>query len=278
MKSVWNLTIVLMTLLSSGLCASAETPDATWPTVAWPESGRRFHWPRVARQSRRRSLETPMARRPWARLSGANRHGRPCLRGRNERRKDRTRKGIGSAVWPRDLAGFLAGRNVGAVHRPNAMVIGSVRRRSTTASRCSSRACEMSWSASMHKPVENAGELILLNSSRRLFQPLVLSVRHLVVGDSVYVQAAAGFCKLDKRTGEVDWRVLSDFGGMFGSAFSSPVLRRICGKDQIVVQTRQTLAGVDPESGKILWSQRIPATLGMNILTPVVIGDHDFYQ
>jgi outer membrane protein assembly factor BamB len=98
----------------------------------------------------------------------------------------------------------------------------------------------------------------------------------LVVGDHVYVQAAAGFCKLDKRTGGVVWRVLTDSGGMFGSAFSSPVLRRICGKDQIVVQTRQTLAGVDPESGKVLWSQQIPAMLGMNILTPVVIGDSIF--
>jgi glycosyltransferase involved in cell wall biosynthesis len=32
----------------------------------------------------------------------------------------------------------------------------------------------------------------------------------LVVGDFVYVQAGAGFCKLDKQTGKVLWRVLTD--------------------------------------------------------------------
>ncbi len=49
----------------------------------------------------------------------------------------------------------------------------------------------------------------------------------LVVGDHVYVQAGTGFCKVDKRTGEVVWRVLVDAGGMFGSAFSSPVYERL---------------------------------------------------
>ena len=100
----------------------------------------------------------------------------------------------------------------------------------------------------------------------------------LVVGDHVYVQAAAGFCKLDKQTGKVVWRVLADGGGMFGSAFSSPVLATLCGRTQLVVQTRQKLAGVDPESGKVLWSQDIPAMLGMNILTPTVQGDTDLHQ
>lgn len=98
----------------------------------------------------------------------------------------------------------------------------------------------------------------------------------LVVGDHVYVQAASGFCKLDKQTGKVVWRVLEDGGGMYGSAFSSPILTNLGGKAQIVVQTRQKLAGVDPESGKVLWSETIPAMLGMNILTPIVQGDRIF--
>ena len=44
----------------------------------------------------------------------------------------------------------------------------------------------------------------------------------LVIGDHVFVQAGAGFVKLDKATGKVVWRVLEDGGGMWGSAFSSP--------------------------------------------------------
>ena len=98
----------------------------------------------------------------------------------------------------------------------------------------------------------------------------------LVVGDHVYVQAAAGFCKLDKRTGQVLWRILADGGGMFGSAFASPFLATLCGQEQLLVQTRTKLAGVAPDSGQILWSQDIPAMLGMNILTPTVRGDTIF--
>lgn len=98
----------------------------------------------------------------------------------------------------------------------------------------------------------------------------------LVIGEHVYVQAGAGFCKLDKRTGKVVWRVLSDAGGMFGGAFSSPISCRVGERDQIIVQTRQKMVGVDPESGEALWSQDIPATLGMNILTPTVIGNSVF--
>ena len=42
------------------------------------------------------------------------------------------------------------------------------------------------------------------------------------------------------------------------------------------MQTREKLAGVDPESGGILWSHEIPAFRGMNILTPTVDGDSIF--
>jgi outer membrane protein assembly factor BamB len=90
----------------------------------------------------------------------------------------------------------------------------------------------------------------------------------LVIGDFIYVQAGAGFCKLNKQTGESVWRVLDDSGGMWGSAFSSPQITTLGGKQQILVQTRTKLCGVDPESGDVLWEQEIPAFRGMNILTP----------
>ena len=79
--------------------------------------------------------------------------------------------------------------------------------------------------------------------------------------------------QINKQSGKVAWRVLTDAGGMFGSAFSSPVYRTLCGKPQLVVQTRMKLAGVEPDSGGVLWSQDIPAMLGMNIVTPTVDGD-----
>lgn len=98
----------------------------------------------------------------------------------------------------------------------------------------------------------------------------------LVVDEAVYVQAGAALVKLDKRSGKVLWRSLKDDGGMNGSAFSSPILASIAGVQQLVVQTRESLAGVDPEQGEVLWSQKVPSFRGMNILTPVVVGDAVF--
>lgn len=98
----------------------------------------------------------------------------------------------------------------------------------------------------------------------------------LLDGDSLYVQAGASFVKLDKKTGKIIWRVLKDEGGMMGSAFSSPVMATLAGQRQLVVQTREKLAGVDPQTGEVLWEQKVPNFRGMNILTPVVFGDGIF--
>jgi len=98
----------------------------------------------------------------------------------------------------------------------------------------------------------------------------------LVDGKYLYIQAGSGFVKLNKKTGQSIWRSLVDKGGMFGSAFSSPVMEEINGKKQLVVQTRTDLTGVDPESGQKLWSQPIKAFRGMNILTPSVLNNQIF--
>ncbi|MGV3757214.1 MAG: PQQ-binding-like beta-propeller repeat protein [Verrucomicrobiota bacterium] len=98
----------------------------------------------------------------------------------------------------------------------------------------------------------------------------------LIDGEAIYVQAGAGVVKLDKRTGKVLWRSLQDEGGMWGSAFSSPILAELCGQRQLVVQTRTALAGLEPTTGAVLWTQPVEAFRGMNILTPTVIGDGVF--
>ena len=98
----------------------------------------------------------------------------------------------------------------------------------------------------------------------------------LVAGDAIYVQAGAGVHKLDKADGKILWSTLDGNGGIYGSAFSSPIIAELAGKPQLVVQTRSTLAGVDLDSGEVLWSRKVEAFRGMNILTPVVYGDHVF--
>jgi outer membrane protein assembly factor BamB len=47
----------------------------------------------------------------------------------------------------------------------------------------------------------------------------------------------------------------------------------LAGKRQLVVQQPKKLAGVDPETGAVLWSAEVPAFRGMNILTPTVFRD-----
>lgn len=98
----------------------------------------------------------------------------------------------------------------------------------------------------------------------------------LVIGDALYVQAGASFVKLDKRTGQTIWRTLEDGGGMWGSAFSSPMLATLAGQRQLLVQTRTILAGVEEAGGKVLWSVKVPAFRGMNILNPTAVGDAVF--
>jgi outer membrane protein assembly factor BamB len=95
----------------------------------------------------------------------------------------------------------------------------------------------------------------------------------LVDDDAVYVQAGAAVVKLNKKTGELIWRSLKDQGGMWGSVFSSPIIATLGGKRQLVVQTREKLAGLTLDRGEVLWSEPVQAFRGMNILTPVVYRD-----
>jgi outer membrane protein assembly factor BamB len=98
----------------------------------------------------------------------------------------------------------------------------------------------------------------------------------LVDETGVYVQAGGGLVKVNCDTGAAIWRTLDDGGGMFGSAFSSPRFAHLYGKRQVLVQTRTTLAGVDPKTGSVLWKQEVPAFRGMNIIPPVPYGDAVF--
>ncbi len=95
----------------------------------------------------------------------------------------------------------------------------------------------------------------------------------LVDDEAVYVQAGGSIAKLDKLTGRILWRSMREKGGMMGSAFSSPIFAELAGKRQLVMQTREKLAGLDPADGTILWEQAVEAFRGMNILTPVVHKD-----
>lgn len=97
----------------------------------------------------------------------------------------------------------------------------------------------------------------------------------LVTARHVYVQAGGSFVKLEKTTGDTVWRSLAHAGGM-ESAFSSPIAATIHDQPQIILQTRQDLCGIAPDNGDVLWQQPIKAFRGMNILTPITVGDAVF--
>jgi outer membrane protein assembly factor BamB len=99
----------------------------------------------------------------------------------------------------------------------------------------------------------------------------------LILGDHLYIQAGNAFVKVEKKTGNVVWRVLEEKGDIMNNgSFSSPVVAELQGVKQILVQTRNALSGVDPETGRVYWTQNVPNFRGMNILTPTVIGDSIF--
>ena len=124
--------------------------------------------------------------------------------------------------------------------------------------------------------VASGGEQWRLNCVQKFDSPLPsfgFVSSPLLDGDHLFVQAGGGLLKVVRDTGEVVWRKLTDGGGMYGSAFSSPMIATISGVRQLLVQTRKELVGVDLESGEKLWAKEIPAFRGMNILTPHPVGD-----
>lgn len=98
----------------------------------------------------------------------------------------------------------------------------------------------------------------------------------LVVGSAVYVQSAGSVLKVERDSGKVVWRALSGSGDMKSNPFSSPVLAKIAGVEQLVVQTRTELAGLDLQEGKPLWRVPVPAFQNTNVLTPTVLGNRVF--
>ena len=79
---------------------------------------------------------------------------------------------------------------------------------------------------------------------------------------------AGALTAFDPRTGEEKWRWVED-----GPGYSSPVIVRVAGRDQLVTQTEQHVLAVDPENGKTLWSMPFTTPYKQNSVTPVVFDD-----
>lgn len=88
----------------------------------------------------------------------------------------------------------------------------------------------------------------------------------------------ACFVGLDAATGRERWRALPD-----PPSYAPPVLVRQQDRDVAVCWSAERVAGLDPATGAILWSEPFPSVQTViAIATPVVDGDHlfltSFYQ
>jgi outer membrane protein assembly factor BamB len=73
----------------------------------------------------------------------------------------------------------------------------------------------------------------------------------------------------DRHTGRELWRS----GDASEPGYCAPIVRTLAGKRQIIVWHADALAGLEPDSGKLLWSIRHHIVAGMAISTPAVEGN-----
>jgi outer membrane protein assembly factor BamB len=72
----------------------------------------------------------------------------------------------------------------------------------------------------------------------------------------------------EKETGRVLWSALED-----EAAYSSLVIGRLGGIDQVVAFTAEALAGLDRGSGRLLWRVPLRTDAKRHAATPVLVGD-----
>jgi outer membrane protein assembly factor BamB len=89
----------------------------------------------------------------------------------------------------------------------------------------------------------------------------------LIFGRLLLVPAGDRVVAVDWRSGSVVWRAKAD------SFYASLITAELAGRPQIVAFTRYRLLGLDPHTGRRLWTHRYPSPYGTNIATPIVWND-----
>ena len=97
----------------------------------------------------------------------------------------------------------------------------------------------------------------------------------LVDGDLLYVMAGgkeSAVVALNKLTGQEQWRALT----ATDAGYCPPTMISVGGRKQLVVWHPQSVNGLEPLSGKPLWSVKLEPDYGMSINPPRQMGDHLF--
>ncbi len=98
--------------------------------------------------------------------------------------------------------------------------------------------------------------------------PLVVGKKLVCIVGSKEALAVA----LDRDSGKLLWKS----GSAGEPGYSSPVLIRAGGKDQLVIWGPEKISGLNPEDGKAYWSVDLKPSYGMSIMTPRQSGDYLF--
>ena len=95
-----------------------------------------------------------------------------------------------------------------------------------------------------------------------------LSASPVVFESSLIVHAGADpdgcLVAFDLKTGQERWRSLPD-----GAGYSTPILIEQAGKPQLVAWTPRNVRGLDPASGKLLWTIPFEVNYGTSIADPI---------
>lgn len=102
--------------------------------------------------------------------------------------------------------------------------------------------------------------------------PFGTSMSPLVAGGRLIVHAGGhdggALIAFDPATGSEAWQLAGD-----GPSYSSPIVTSFDGQDQIVIQVHRKILGVDPASGRSLWSVPFVTPCDQNIVTPLRAGE-----
>jgi outer membrane protein assembly factor BamB len=113
-----------------------------------------------------------------------------------------------------------------------------------------------------------------LNAEYKINMPIWgITASPLVYKDFVIQQVSGenGACMVafDKSTGAEAWKALDEKAG-----YSSPIVIKQAGQDVLVCWTGESLSGLDPQNGKLLWSHSMPPSrMPIGIATPSIDGD-----
>jgi outer membrane protein assembly factor BamB len=97
----------------------------------------------------------------------------------------------------------------------------------------------------------------------------------LVDGDTLYTlagQEGSVAIALDRRTGAEKWRSLS----ASGPGYSPPALIEHNGHRQLLVWHPEAINGLDPQTGKLIWTAPLKPAYGMSIMMPRYSAGHVF--